>query len=320
MSFFVPEDYCENKAGWGEQMNFMKTEYITGARLNNFFAGSRVNNFFAGLRANVSYIGIAGIAGLVLLGGGYTWVSNLSGPSGYAADSILNLDVILAIDEDDNIQVFGPQISSDSQAKIAANAVDKPASGEIFEFRLPAGLPTPVEELPLVADSRLYSAANQQQVSPEQASAAQGFWDLENETTRLKPSYSAETAMELLQSDASTLTASTMDIRGVSGKTSELVAPIPAVLSFDARIIRQTANVSVSNPQIAIASGLVPTTSAPVPNLPVGTGAQSAGPSQPRTIEQVLADPIRSANELLKSWQQLREQTAHEFGKLSWGQ
>lgn len=301
-------------------MNFMKTEYLTGVRLNNFFAGTRVNNFFAGLRANVSYIGIAGIAGLVLLGGGYTWVSNLNGPSGYIADSILNLDVILAVDMDDNARVFGPQVSSDSQAKMASSAVNKSASGEIFEFRLPAGLPTPVEDLPLVADSMLYSATDQQQNSSEQISSAQNFWDLESETTRLKPSYIAETTSKFSQPDALILTVSTMDTRAISGEAFELVAPIPAVLSSDARAIRQTANVSVSNPQIAIASGLVPTNATPVPNLSVGTGAQSARQSQGNTIEQVLADPIRSANDLLKSWQQLREQTAHEFGKLSWGQ
>jgi len=285
MPFFVPEDNCRNKAGWGGQMNFMKTEYITGVRLNDFFTESRVNNFFASLRTNISYIGIAGIAGLVLLGGGYTWVSNLSGPNGYGADSILNLDVILAVDMDDNGQVFGPQVSSDSQADQAAmdlRAVEQAAADKNIEFRLPAGLPTPAEDLPLGSGSRLYSAANQQQISLERASSAQNFWEMENETTRLKPSYVIGTS----SAEAPEL---------VIASATDLVAPVPAVLTPDARAIRQATIQQRAN---------------------MGDGQRS----QRKTIEQVLEDPIRSANDLLKSWQQLRAQTAHEFGKLSWGQ
>ncbi|MCF6326433.1 MAG: hypothetical protein L3J21_03965 [Devosiaceae bacterium] len=264
-------------------MNLMKTEYFTGVRLNSFFTSSRVNNFFAGLRTNISYIGIAGIAGLVLLGGGYTWVSNLSGPNGYVADSILNLDVILAMDVGDNGQVFGPQFLSDSQADQAAmdlRAVEQAATDKNIEFRLPVGLPTPVENLPLLIDSKLYSAANQQQVSPARVSSAQTYWELENETSRLKPSYVIGTEPV----EASEL---------VIASTTDQVAPIPAVLTPEARATQQA-------------------------TIQQRTNAGAGQSSQRKTIEQVLADPIRSANDLLKSWQQLRAQTAHEFSKLPW--
>lgn len=232
------------------------------------------------LRIGPGFVVVAGIFVFFLSGGGFNWFSSEEIPGNIAPEHVLNLYAIGLLDRP------GKDLGSRLPEQVFA------ASENVVTGSQNVAAVINSQELAIKSDiePEFIMASTKLQL-PDTLLGSAG------ELVMLKPFYEDRLGPEDAQSGAAEISLSSVldietDLAPVTGKFLELVAPVPATLSPDARL-----NLAGEN----------------------GTAFHAGNATGVQTAQRVLSDTFHSAGDLLQNWQQAREQTARNINKSTFG-